>query len=121
MTAVGKGLEAAGVCGFQCFLSCSEYTWPHLPGMQRAAAPPPQLLGEHAPPLQAGEGRKPSGGDMVYSLFPPENSDVIYGRWEDQIIFDPDVSGREGLSTSCTQLCHTSPLRQWTTSLAPRL
>ena len=105
----------------QCFSSCSEYSWPHLPGMQRAAAPPPQLLGEHAPPLQAGEGRKPSGGDIVYSLFPPEDSDVIYGRWEDQIIFDPDVGDSEGLSVSCIHFRHASLLRQWTTSLAPRL
>ena len=86
----------------QCYLSTyPESSWPHLPGVQKAPAPPPQLLGEPAPLLQAGEGRKSSGSDTVYSLFPPENTNVIYGRWEDQIIFDPDVGS--SVSLQCLQ------------------
>ena len=48
---------------------------------------PPGLSAQSDP-----SSKKEKSSDVVYSLFPPENKELIYGNWEQDIIFDPDVS-----------------------------
>ena len=33
------------------------------------------------------------GGGVSYSVFPVDNYDIIYKRWEDDIIWDSEVRG----------------------------
>ena len=48
---------------------------------------PPGLSAQSDP-----SSKKEKYSDVVYSLFPPENKELIYGNWEQDIIFDPEVS-----------------------------
>jgi transcription initiation factor TFIID subunit 1 len=42
--------------------------------------------------LQTLQHKKPENGDDIfYSIFPVENEELVYGRWEDEVIWDTDA------------------------------
>ena len=58
------------------------------PGSNGATRPPSF---PPAPPQPPANRNKPAGDDDTwYSIFPVENEDLVYSRWEDNIIWDPD-------------------------------
>ena len=68
-------------------------------GFQRTAGNFSQAAGASGPGGKAGlpgiklqtlQHKRTDGDDTFYSIFPVENEDLVYGRWEDEVIWDAE-------------------------------